>query len=83
MTLSHETLQLDFSGRIYLAKVFNNGAADAEHNKEHAPFVYRPLASMAYIGDWQALVDWEKLGSYGKWSGFLTYLFWKSAYWTK
>jgi NADH dehydrogenase FAD-containing subunit len=69
--------------RIYLAKVFNGGGAHADRNKDCKPFVYRPLGSMAYIGDWQALVDWEKFGSFGKWSGFLTYIFWKSAYWTK
>lgn len=41
------------------------------------PFKYHNLGSMAYIGDWKAVVDWPQ-GS--TWRGLAAWLFWRSAY---
>jgi len=56
----------------YLARSLNRVA----RGKAAAPFAYHHLGMLAYIGGNRALAD---LDSY-KWSGWSTWLFWRSAY---
>lgn len=71
----------------YLAKSFNQLTQTMTPMNQLAPFQFRPLGSMAYIGGWQAVLD-LKLPSHGERgqqraiheSGRLAWLFWRSAY---
>jgi NADH:ubiquinone reductase (non-electrogenic) len=59
----------------YLAGALNRIAA----GREPAPFRYRHLGMLAYIGDSRALADLDSF----KGSGWTTWLFWRSVYVTK
>lgn len=67
----------------YLGKLFNKIASsrlpDAAPERVYQPFVYKHLGMLAYIGDDKALADLPV----AKTSGFLTWLFWRSAYLTR
>ncbi|CAN0479714.1 unnamed protein product, partial [Discosporangium mesarthrocarpum] len=75
----------------YLAKCFSRHSDGRSllSNDAVPPFRYRHLGSMAQVGEWRALVD-LKAGSLRKpggggpiFSGFLAFVTWRSAYWTK
>ena len=59
----------------YLAKSLNKLAQD----KKVKPFSFRNFGMLAYIGNRKALADTPQYKS----SGFMTFLFWRSAYLTK
>ena len=59
----------------YLARQFNRIAK----GKPPEPFLYRNLGMLAYIGGYRALADLPNV----KGSGYLTWLFWRSAYLTR
>ena len=59
----------------YLAKSFNKSAK----GKTVKPFSFRNFGMLAYIGSRKALADTPQYKS----SGFMTFLFWRSAYLTK
>lgn len=71
------TAQVAMQQGKYLAKALNNLA----RGREVAPFKFKNLGMLAYVGDSQALADIPKAKI--RWRGFLTYLFWKSAYLTR
>lgn len=59
----------------YLARTFNRVA----RGKPVGVFAYRHMGMMTYIGDRRALLDSKNI----KGRGFVTWLFWRSAYLTK
>jgi len=59
----------------YLAKALNKSAK----GKKVKPFSFRNFGMLAYIGNRKALADTPQYKS----SGFMTFLFWRSAYLTK
>jgi NADH:ubiquinone reductase (non-electrogenic) len=58
---------------LFMAKYFNNELSSVQ------PFKFKNLGMLAYIGDNKALADTPQI----KGSGFLTFIFWRSAYLTK
>lgn len=56
------------------------GEAGGVDGAASAPFKYNHLASMAYLGNWTALVDASEAGST---SGRAAWLLWRSAYFTQ
>ncbi|SPQ95654.1 unnamed protein product (mitochondrion) [Plasmodiophora brassicae] len=68
----------------YLARVFNQynsvggPPVGSQETTKTKPFVYRHLASLAYVGGWKSIADSKVVKS----SGLGTWLFWRSAYWT-
>ncbi len=69
------TAQVAMQSGKYLAKALN----DIARGKSPAPFVYKHLGMLAYVGSNRALADLPKV----KGRGFSTWLFWRSAYLTK
>jgi len=67
------TAQVAQQQGLFLAKLLNNPG------KKFKEFNFRYLGMLAYIGGNQALADTPQF----KGSGFLTFLFWRSAYLTK
>lgn len=59
----------------YVAKLLKKEAQD----KKVSPFKFFDMGALAYIGGGEALADLPGL----KWSGFSTYVFWRSVYFTK
>lgn len=59
----------------YLAKCFAQ-SLDPTHNLK--PFSWNNMGMLAYVGDYQALAEFEKT----KFHGFMTWLLWRSAYLT-
>jgi NADH dehydrogenase FAD-containing subunit len=79
------TAQVANQQAIYLAKLFNASAKspDGDFTKLAKPFSFADMGSMAYIGDWKAIVDLKgKNDSRGQLSGAAAWLFWRSAYFT-
>lgn len=73
----------------YLAKWFSK--ADPL-SADIPPFSYRHLGSMAQVGDWKAIADFKGIGGCSGGDGadkgpllggFLAFVAWRSAYWTK
>jgi len=62
----------------YLVKLLNKMVGNKEHPKQK-PFIYHHQGMMAYLGMNVALLD----APYVKGSGFLAWVFWRSAYFTK
>jgi len=71
------TAQVAMQQGKYLAKVMNACA----RGKEPWAFKFNNLGMLAYVGDNRALADIPKAKL--RWRGFLTYLFWRSAYLTR
>ena len=68
----------------YLAKSFNDSFST------QVDFKYTHLGSMASVGQWKGVYDSTNLGSFGSTSfsgppvkGFVAFLLWRAAYWTK
>eukprot|EP01032_Pedospumella_encystans_P012913 gene12913-14903_t len=63
-----------------LRRSLNNGTVG-----DVRPFRYAHLGSMAFVGGWKGVVDTSNLdGAEGKpVKGFLAFLLWRAAYWTK
>lgn len=89
--LEQLNLSLNVTARFlqYLAKQLSNTDPLAG---DIPLFRYRHLGSMAQVGDWKAIVDFKGIdGSSGVGGskngpllgGFLAFLTWRSAYWTK
>ncbi|KAI8910774.1 FAD/NAD-P-binding domain-containing protein [Gorgonomyces haynaldii] len=72
-----QTAQVASQKAIYLANLFNRTNVGEQVTK-NAPFTFKNLGSLAYIGDWKAIADTP--GTKG--SGTSAWLFWRSAYLT-
>eukprot|EP01041_Mallomonas_annulata_P005445 gene5445-10937_t len=70
----------------YLAKSFNNYGVGTDFPKG---FLYSHLGSMASVGMWKGVYDSTNIGPAGSEvsgppiNGFLAFILWRSAYWTK
>lgn len=71
------TAQVAMQQGKYLYKSLNRRA----RGRAVKPFKFNNLGMLAYVGDSRALADIPKAKI--RWRGFLTYLFWKSAYLTR
>jgi len=69
---------------IYLRKALNKLAKYPERSFTDVaePFSFKNLGSMAYIGNWEAVVDMTKINENAKESGKLAWIFWRSSYLT-
>jgi NADH:ubiquinone reductase (non-electrogenic) len=56
----------------YLAKIINSGSEDK-------PFIYHHQGLMAYIGNFHAITEISSV----KWGGYLSWILWRSAYFTR
>jgi NADH:ubiquinone reductase (non-electrogenic) len=72
-----QTAQVAMQGGKYLANSLNKRAA----GEEPAPFKFRNLGMLAYIGESRALADIPKANVQS--GGTATYIFWRSAYLTR
>lgn len=74
----------------YIAKLLNDNGIetvsriDTTSNKDLPQFKYAHLGSMAQVGQWKGVYDATQIGQYGPpVKGFLAFLLWRAAYWTK
>ncbi|MDB5034752.1 MAG: putative dehydrogenase [Chlorobi bacterium] len=72
-----QTAQLAMQQGKYLAKALN-AIHDGESPK---PFKFNNLGMLAYVGESKALADIPKANI--RWRGLITYIFWRSAYFTR
>ncbi|KAF8937084.1 hypothetical protein BGZ47_009195 [Haplosporangium gracile] len=79
-----QTAQVANQQAIYLRKALNKLAKQPEKSFSDvtAPFSFKNLGSMAYIGNWEAVVDMTKINENAKESGTLAWVFWRSSYLT-
>ncbi|KAG0284191.1 hypothetical protein BGZ96_011448 [Linnemannia gamsii] len=79
-----QTAQVANQQAIYLRKALNKLAKQPEKSFTDvtAPFSFKNLGSMAYIGNWEAVVDMTKINEKAKESGTLAWVFWRSSYLT-
>lgn len=79
-----QTAQVANQQAIYLRKALNKLAKQPEKSFTDvtAPFSFKNLGSMAYIGNWEAVVDMTKINENAKESGTLAWVFWRSSYLT-
>ncbi|KAG0261515.1 hypothetical protein BG011_000979 [Mortierella polycephala] len=79
-----QTAQVANQQAIYLRKALNKLAKQPEKSLTDvtAPFSFKNLGSMAYIGNWEAVVDMTKINENAKESGKLAWVFWRSSYLT-
>lgn len=70
-----QTAQVAKQQAVYLAKELNAGTAGTG-----APFVFKSLGMMAYVGGFNAIVS--KLPGVPSFAGFLAFLGWRSVYWS-
>ncbi|KFH67497.1 hypothetical protein MVEG_06229 [Podila verticillata NRRL 6337] len=79
-----QTAQVANQQAIYLRKALNKLAKYPERSFTDVaePFSFKNLGSMAYIGNWEAVVDMTKLNENAKESGKLAWIFWRSSYLT-
>ncbi|KAF9317357.1 hypothetical protein BG003_000878 [Podila horticola] len=77
-----QTAQVANQQAIYLRKALNKLAKYPERSFTDvtAPFSFKNLGSMAYIGNWEAVVDMTNENA--KESGKLAWIFWRSSYLT-
>ena len=85
--LDHElpqTAQVANQQAIYLRKALNKLAKHPEKSLADvtAPFSFKNMGTMAYIGNWEAVVDMTKINEKAKESGNLAWIFWRSSYLT-
>ncbi len=73
------TAQVAMQAGKYLAKLLNEVSHPRTAEKDIAPFERQNFGMLAYIGKDEALADLPFM----KWSGFLTWIFWRAAYLTK
>lgn len=73
------TAQVAMQAGKYLAKLLNEVSHPTKAEKDIAPFERQNFGMLAYIGKDEALADLPFM----KWSGFLTWIFWRAAYLTK
>ncbi|KAF9923905.1 hypothetical protein FBU30_006066 [Linnemannia zychae] len=79
-----QTAQVANQQAIYLRKALNKLAKQPEKSLSDVtgPFSFKNLGSMAYIGNWEAVVDMTKINENAKESGTLAWVFWRSSYLT-
>ncbi|GJJ71411.1 NADH:ubiquinone reductase (non-electrogenic) [Entomortierella parvispora] len=79
-----QTAQVANQQAIYLRKALNQLAKYPERSFTDvaSPFSFKNLGSMAYIGNWEAVVDMTKINEKAKESGKLAWIFWRSSYLT-
>ncbi|KAF8923695.1 hypothetical protein BGZ58_002651 [Dissophora ornata] len=79
-----QTAQVANQQAIWLRKALNKLAKQPEKSFTDvtAPFSFKNLGSMAYIGNWEALVDMTKINEKAKDSGRFAWIFWRSSYLT-
>ncbi|KAG0337676.1 hypothetical protein BG004_007553 [Podila humilis] len=79
-----QTAQVANQQAIYLRKALNKLAKHPEKSFTDVmgPFSFKNLGSMAYIGNWEAVVDMTKINEKAKESGRLAWIFWRSSYLT-
>ncbi|KAF9193936.1 hypothetical protein BGZ51_001629 [Haplosporangium sp. Z 767] len=79
-----QTAQVANQQAIYLRKALNKLAKQPEKSLTDVtgPFSFKNLGSMAYIGNWEAVVDMTKINENAKESGTLAWVFWRSSYLT-
>ncbi|KAF9429951.1 hypothetical protein BGZ94_008907 [Podila epigama] len=79
-----QTAQVANQQAIYLRKALNKLAQNPEKSLADvtAPFSFKNLGSMAYIGNWEAVVDMTDINERAKESGKLAWIFWRSSYLT-
>ncbi|KAI1316763.1 hypothetical protein EDD11_009501 [Mortierella claussenii] len=79
-----QTAQVANQQAIWLRKALNKLAKQPEKSLTDVaePFSFKNLGSMAYIGNWEAVVDMTKINEKAKESGRLAWIFWRSSYLT-
>ena len=79
-----QTAQVANQQAIYLRKALNKLAKHPEKSLADvtAPFSFKNMGTMAYIGNWEAVVDMTKINEKAKESGNLAWIFWRSSYLT-
>ncbi|KAG0221621.1 hypothetical protein BGX31_009676 [Mortierella sp. GBA43] len=79
-----QTAQVANQQAIWLRKALNKWSKQPEKSLTDvsAPFSFKNLGSMAYIGNWEAVVDMTKINENAKESGRLAWIFWRSSYLT-
>ncbi|KAF9956879.1 hypothetical protein BGZ72_002390 [Mortierella alpina] len=79
-----QTAQVANQQAIYLRKALNKLAKHPEKSLTDvtAPFSWKNMGTMAYIGNWEAVVDMTKINEKAKESGNLAWIFWRSSYLT-
>ncbi|KAF8976121.1 hypothetical protein BGZ46_008561 [Entomortierella lignicola] len=79
-----QTAQVANQQAIWLRKALNKLAKQPEKSLEDIsqPFSFKNLGSMAYIGNWEAVVDMTKINENAKESGKMAWVFWRSSYLT-
>ncbi|GAA5802081.1 hypothetical protein HPULCUR_007541 [Helicostylum pulchrum] len=75
------TAQVASQKANYLRKVFN-GTAKKGYEVPATEFEYKDRGMMAYIGSYEALVDMSSVHEQATKSGHLSWLLWRSAYFT-
>ncbi|KAF9376112.1 hypothetical protein BGX21_003583 [Mortierella sp. AD011] len=79
-----QTAQVANQQAIWLRKALNKLAKQPEKSLTDVtgPFSFKNLGSMAYIGNWEAVVDMTKINDKAKESGRFAWVFWRSSYLT-
>ncbi|KAF9581140.1 hypothetical protein BGW38_001953 [Lunasporangiospora selenospora] len=79
-----QTAQVANQQAIWLRKALNKLAKNPEKSFTDVtqPFNFQNFGSMAYIGNWEAVVDMTKINEKAKESGRLAWVFWRSSYLT-
>ncbi|KAJ6634797.1 putative NADH dehydrogenase [Pseudolycoriella hygida] len=79
-----QTAQVANQQAIYLRKALNKLAKRPELNFTDVtePFVFKNFGAMAYIGNWEAVVDMTNINEKAKKSGTFAWIFWRSSYLT-
>ncbi|KAF9998027.1 hypothetical protein BGZ65_006430, partial [Modicella reniformis] len=79
-----QTAQVANQQAIWLRKALNKWSKQPEKSLTDVaqPFSFKNLGSMAYIGNWEAVVDMTKINENAKESGRFAWIFWRSSYLT-
>ncbi|KAG0351013.1 hypothetical protein BGZ54_003463, partial [Gamsiella multidivaricata] len=79
-----QTAQVANQQAIWLRKALNKLAKQPERSLTDVtgPFTFKNLGSMAYIGNWEAVVDMTEINDKAKEGGKLAWVFWRSSYLT-
>ncbi|KAG0233833.1 hypothetical protein BGW41_001365 [Actinomortierella wolfii] len=79
-----QTAQVANQQAIWLRKALNKMAKKPELDMTELtkPFSFKNMGTMAYIGNWEAVVDMTPLSKDAKESGHMAWVFWRSSYLT-
>ncbi|KAG0260511.1 hypothetical protein DFQ27_003493 [Actinomortierella ambigua] len=79
-----QTAQVANQQAIWLRKALNTMAKRPEKDMTEItkPFSFKNMGTMAYIGNWEAVVDMTTLNKEAKESGHMAWVFWRSSYLT-